>query len=387
MAGQSWQFRAAVKILVLCYEYPPVGGGGGRVAATVAEELAARGHEVRVLTAGLKHLPPREERNGVTILRAESFRQREDTCSVPEMGLYLLTNFWPALQLARSWRPDIIHAHFAVPTGVLAMPVGRLLGIPYVLTAHLGDVPGGVPEQTEGLFRLVNPVAKRIWARASRTTAVSSHVATLANRAYQISPDIILNGVKRSSLTLDFSEKATPKIVMLGRLSVQKNPLLAIESLARIKDLPWSFEIIGKGPLGATAREKATALGIADRIVWRGWLSAGEVSQSLLQADILLMTSLHEGLPMAAVEALQHGVAIVGSRIPGLADVISEGKNGVFCDLTAESFAQSLRRLLENRSLLTKLRQGSLERSAEFDLDRQVDIYEKVLRQAVHAKD
>jgi len=371
-----------VKILVLCYEYPPVGGGGGRVAEKVAEELARRGHEVRVLTAGLKHLPKREERNGVTILRAKSFRQKEDTCSVPEMGLYLLTNFWPTLQLARTWRPDVIHAHFAVPTGVIAMPVGRLLGIPYVLTAHLGDVPGGVPEQTEHLFRLINPVAKHIWSGAARTTAVSSHVATLAARAYQVSPEIILNGVKRNTLPVDFSEKVTPKIVKLGRLSVQKNPLLALEALARIKELPWSFEIIGEGPLGAEAREKATELGIADRITWRGWLSAGEVSQSLLQADILLTTSLHEGLPMAAVEALQHGVAIVGSRIPGLADVISEGKNGLFCDISAESFAQSLRRLLEDRPLLTKLRQGSLERSAEFNLDRQVDTYERVLNHA-----
>lgn len=375
-----------MKILVLCYEYPPVGGGGGRVAEKVAEELARRGHEVRVLTAGLKHLPKREERNGVTILRAESFRQKEDTCSVPEMGLYLLTNFWPTLQLARTWRPDVIHAHFAVPTGVIAMPVGRLLGIPYVLTAHLGDVPGGVPEQTEHLFRLINPIAKRIWSGAARTTAVSSHVATLAARAYQVSPEIILNGVKRNTLPVDFSEKVTPKIVMLGRLSVQKNPLIALEALARIKELPWSFEIIGEGPLGAEAREKAAELGIAHRIAWRGWLSAGEVSQSLLQADILLMTSLHEGLPMAAVEALQHGIAIVGSRIPGLADVISEGKNGTFCDLIADSFAQSLRKLLEDRPSLAKLRLGSLERSAEFDLDRQVDTYEKVLKHASLAK-
>jgi len=375
-----------VKILVLCYEYPPVGGGGGRVAAKVAEELAGRGHEVLVLTAGLRHLPKKETIAGVEILRAESFRKREDTCSVFEMGLYLLTNFWPALQLARSWRPDVIHAHFAVPTGVLAMPLGRLLGIPYVLTAHLGDVPGGVPEQTANLFRLVNPVARLIWSGAARTTAVSNHVATLAQAAYQVGPQVVLNGVKRAATEPVLVAHDSPRIVLLGRLSVQKNPLLAIESLALIRDLPWTFEVIGEGPLGAEMKEKASALGIADRILWRGWLSAPEVSQSLLAADILLMTSLHEGLPMAAVEALQSGVAIVGSRIPGLADVITEGKNGVFCELTAEDFARELRRLLEDRDALMALRQGSLEKSAEFDLSRQVDAYEKVLLEAAEQK-
>ncbi len=375
-----------MKILVLCYEYPPVGGGGGRVAAKVAEELASRGHEVRVLTAGLRHLPKKETILGVEILRAESFRQREDTCSVFEMGLYLLTNFWPALKLTRSWRPDVIHAHFAVPTGVLAMPVGRILGIPYVLTAHLGDVPGGVPEQTANLFRLVNPIARHIWSGAASTTAVSSHVATLAKAAYQVVPQIILNGVKRASTVPTLTEHDTPRIVLLGRLSVQKNPLLAIESLALVKDLPWTFEVIGEGPLGVAMKEKATALGIENRITWRGWLSASEVSESLVASDILLMTSLHEGLPMAAVEALQCGVAIIGSRIPGLADVITEGKNGVFCDLIAVDFARELRRLIESPASLRALRQGSLEKSAEFDLERQVDAYEKVLLEAAHRK-
>lgn len=87
-----------MKILVLCYEYPPIGGGGGRVAAQVAKELARRGHEVRVLTAGMSHLPRRFDDEGVEVIRIPSFRRREDTCTVPEMALYLLTSFFPALR-------------------------------------------------------------------------------------------------------------------------------------------------------------------------------------------------------------------------------------------------------------------------------------------------
>ena len=105
-----------MKILVLCYEYPPVGGGGGRVAASVAEGLVRHGHEVRVVSAGLRHLPHEAVVNGVAVLRPQSFRRREDTCSVPEMALYLLTAFFPAWNLCRTWKPDVIHAHFVVPT-------------------------------------------------------------------------------------------------------------------------------------------------------------------------------------------------------------------------------------------------------------------------------
>ncbi|MET0253275.1 MAG: glycosyltransferase family 4 protein, partial [Terrimicrobiaceae bacterium] len=121
-----------MKILVLCYEYPPIGGGGGRIAAQVASGLARRGHAVRVLTGGMRHLPRREVRDLVEVVRPFSFRRREDTCTVPEMALYLATGLLPVLRESRKWRPDVVHAHFAVPTGPLALATKLLTGVPYV---------------------------------------------------------------------------------------------------------------------------------------------------------------------------------------------------------------------------------------------------------------
>ncbi len=115
------------------------------------------------MTAGLKHLPRRETKGGVEIFRPESFRKREATrAACRRWGLYLATSFFPTLRLCETWKPDVIHAHFAMPTGLLAEWMPRLTGVPYVLTAHLGDVPGGsVPEQTSHLFDIVAPLAER----------------------------------------------------------------------------------------------------------------------------------------------------------------------------------------------------------------------------------
>ena len=74
-----------MKILVLCYEYPPVGGGGGRMAHNVGSALVRRGHEVRVQTVRMKDLPAQELRDGVEIFRTSGFRRRADLCTVPEM--------------------------------------------------------------------------------------------------------------------------------------------------------------------------------------------------------------------------------------------------------------------------------------------------------------
>ena len=371
-----------MKILVLCYEYPPVGGGGGRVAAQVATGLVRRGHEVQIHTAGLRHLPPRESREGVEIHRARSFRKREDTCSVPEMALYLATNLVPALQLARAWRPDVLHVHFAVPTGALVLPIHWATGIPYVLTAHLGDVPGGVPEQTAGLFRLVNPFVRPIWKQAAGITAVSHHVAALAQAAYGATARVILNGVPPltpSRLTVG----PTKRILLVGRLSIQKNPLLALEALALLRDLSWTLDILGEGPLSPEMRAAAEHLGLSDRVRFRGWLDGTAVAREMAGADLLLMTSLHEGLPMVAVEALQHGLAIIGSAIGGLRDVIADGQNGFLCPLNAAGFAEKLRCLLSDDTRLLDARQASLRKASEFDLEKSLTAYEEVLKAAI----
>ncbi|GAT31982.1 glycosyltransferase [Terrimicrobium sacchariphilum] len=374
-----------VKVLVLCYEYPPVGGGGGRVAAQVATGLVARGHEVRVQTSGMRHLPAHEDRDGVRIERAESFRKKEDTCSVPEMALYLATSFLPALKLAREWKPDVIHAHFAVPTGVLAASVSALTRIPYVLTAHLGDVPGGVPEQTSHLFKIVDPFARILWKRAAATTAVSSYVGALARAAYAADPHVILNGIAAPANTGD--QKIANKLLMVGRLSVQKNPLLAIESLALVRDLPWTLDVIGDGPLRAQMEELARQKGIADRITFRGWLDARDVHAAMAESELLFIPSLHEGLPMAAIEALHHGLVIVGSNIGGLADVLSDDENGFMCPLEAPAFAEKLQLLLTSPELKTRMALHSHKLAASFGVDRSVDGYEKVLRAVAGEKE
>ncbi len=371
-----------MKILTLCYEFPPIGGGGGRVAEKIAQALAQRGHEVWVQTAGMPHLAGGEIKGGIHIHRSQSFRRREDTCSVAEMGLYLVTNFFPALRLARRWKPDVLHVHFAVPTGVLAWAVHCLTGIPYVLTAHLGDVPGGVPEQTTSLFRIVKPLTNPVWRDAAQVTTVSHFVADLAQKAYGRAPLVIHNGMPPLAHKREFITGNTLRIIFIGRLSIQKNPLLAIEAVAAMSQKNWSLEIIGEGPLGAAVRNRAAYLKLEKQISFLGWQGAREVADLLLRADVLLMPSLQEGLPMAGIEALHHGLSIVGSDIGGLQDVIADSVNGFLCSLSAQEFASRLDSLAASPELLLAQMRASLEKAKDFNFASSVDVYEDMLRVA-----
>lgn len=373
-----------MRILVLNYEHPPIGGGGGRLAAKIGAGLVAHGHQVRVLTAGMSHLPQESMEEGMEIRRLRSFRRKEDTCSIPEMGAWVLSAIPAALAEIRQWKPDVIHAHFAVPTGVVAYVAHQVTGVPYVLTAHLGDVPGGVPEQTEHLFRFLGPIIAPIWKKAAATTAVSSFVANLASKAYGLQPEIILNGLMLPSPPALVTH-APSSLIMVGRMSIQKNPMVAIHALGHLKDLPWHFTLIGDGPLLAQVRAETARLGLSERIELRGWASSTEVSNAMKQSDVLLIPSLSEGLPMVAIEAIANGLAIVGSRIGGLADVTNEGENGnarLFnLPAGAEGMAQALKPYLQDQNRLMAARSASLAMAPRFDIEQSIAAYEKVLQQ------
>lgn len=373
-----------MKVLTLCYEYPPIGGGGGRVAQTVAHELVRRGHEVRVQTAALGWNSAEEDDEGVRVFRTASGRAKADTCRVHEMGLYCATSFFPTLRCIHSWKPDVIHAHFAMPTGFLAWAAHGLTRVPYVLTAHLGDVPGGVPEQTATLFPFVAPIARRVWASAAACTAVSTFVKELAERAYERPVERILNGIDLSGAPPQRAlSQASRRLLFVGRLSIQKNPVFLIEALAKLPRRDWRLTIVGDGPLLLAVRESIEAHGLVANVTLVGWLAASAVQQALSASDILLMPSLSEGLPVAAIEALKYGLAIVASDIPGMRDVLESGVNGYTFPLGDSAvFAQRLSSLLSSEQTLAAMQQASREKARAFDLTAITDAYERTLRAA-----
>jgi len=349
----------------------------------------------------MKHLPVESMEQGMEVRRLRALRRRQDTCSVPEMAAWVAVAISALLGEIRRWKPDVLHVHFAVPTGAVAWVASKITGVPYVLTAHLGDVPGGVPEQTGNLFRWIQPFTVPIWRGAAATTAVSSFVAGLAQRAYGadgILPRVILNGIELPQPPL-LEVHHPPRLLMVGRMSLQKNPLLAIRALALLRELPWRCTMIGDGPLLAEVREEAERLGISERVEFKGWATADEVNDSMRQADILLIPSLSEGLPMVAVEALTQGVAIVGSRIGGLADVTRESdesdepgklgesgeqQNARLFDLAEgpQGMADALTPLLKDPQSLMRAREASLALAPRFDLNKVLDDYEEVLKGA-----
>ncbi|MDO9299801.1 MAG: glycosyltransferase family 4 protein, partial [Anaerolineales bacterium] len=255
-----------MRILTLIYEFPPIGGGGGRAAYDICKGLVARGHEVTVLTAHMQELPFEEYKDGIRLVRISSLRRDTFGASFMTMLGYVLSGLWAGLRLIRLDRPDIIHTHFAVPSGALAWMLSIVTGIPYILTAHLGDVPGGVPEKTGKWFRWIEPFTHPIWKRAKKVIAVSEHTRQLALQHYSVNIEVVPNGADVKHLAPSkIKVNLPPRLVFAGRFVPQKNPFAIIKTLSQLKDLNWNCSMLGDGPLFEDVKREIEKAGMSER--------------------------------------------------------------------------------------------------------------------------
>lgn len=374
-----------MRILVLTHEFPPVGGGGGRAAFDTCRGLVKHGHEVHLLTAHMKGLPEHENVDGYQVIRMPSLRRQPYKADLLAMVGFIVAGIWVGLGQIRNWRPDIIHVHFAVPAGPIAWFLSRLSGVPYVITAHLGDIPDGVPQKTSNWFRWIYPFTPAIWRRASQVVAVSEFSRQLALKHYPVDIKVIPNGVDLNVLNPGTIEvNKPPQITFAGRFVSQKNPDRMVRILAQLSDLDWKCKMLGDGPLRDEVKREIANADLEDRFTLTGWVTPVDVTDSFRDCDILFMPSSAEGLPIVGVQALAMGLAIVGSRVGGFIDIVEQGKNGyLYSPENIGAMQNVLRDLISNHETLFKFRKQSRKFAERFGIERVVEEYIQIFEKVI----
>ncbi|MCX7765547.1 MAG: glycosyltransferase family 4 protein [Candidatus Sumerlaeia bacterium] len=320
-----------MKVLLINYEYPPLGGGAGNATKHIGEQLAKLGCEVAVITTKYKNFPREEMINGVKIYRLPALRRRSNQSSILEMITFILSGIWHRKKVLRRFQPEVAIAFLGIPSGGVAWWYWQKNKIPYIVSLRGGDVPGTQPEQLKLYHLICKPLIKSIWRKAKYVVANSKGLRDLA--ALTLNEREILsipNGVDLGIYQPggEKSPAESVRLLYVGRVSMEKRLDLLIEALAELKHLNWKLQIVGEGPVLKELKQQVIRTNLTARIEFTGWKSREELVKFYQQADVFVFPSTSEGMPNVVLEAMACGLPVITSKIPGCEELVEEGVNG-----------------------------------------------------------
>ena len=324
------------RILLLNYECPPLGGGGGVAALQIAEGFIENGYEVDYLTMTFSDLPKFEVMNGVNVYRVwVPGRTEMPTASLLCQILFPLFAFPKALRLVQKNSYEFINTHFAVPTGPLGIWISKLFKLPNILSIHGGDIYDPTKKTSPHRFWPVKKVVQWVINSSDRIVAQSSNTKENALKFYTPEKDIEVIPLPyerkkfapktRKELGLDPKQKYT---VSVGRLVKRKGFDDLIKAIALIDDKNVHSLIIGDGPELKNLQNLAQDLNISDKIHFLGFVSTEAKFQYMKVADLYVLSSKHEGFGIVLQEAMQVGLPIVATDHGGQVDLLDKN-NGM----------------------------------------------------------
>ncbi|HEY3044170.1 MAG TPA: N-acetyl-alpha-D-glucosaminyl L-malate synthase BshA [Vicinamibacterales bacterium] len=319
-----------MRVGIVCYASV---GGSGIIATELGKTLAARGHDVHILSSDtpfrLGGYQP-----GLTFHRVETpayplFREPQ----------YLLSLANKIVQVARHEQLDIVHAHYAVPHATAAYLARQILAatgdlpVPSVITTLHGtditllgsdrsysETVAFCIEQSDG----VTAVSESLRADTCRELAVTTDIRVIPNFLNcAVHHRVEASSVRRRLI----GDNAAKIAIHVSNFRPVKRVDAVIEIFDRIcREVSAHLLMVGDGPELDAASRLAGERGLADRVHFLG--EQDQVLPLLSIADVFLLPSAQESFGLAALEAMACEVPVVASNVGGLPEVIDHGRNG-----------------------------------------------------------
>lgn len=224
---------------------------------------------------------------------------------------------------------------------------------------------------------------EKVFRGADWITVTTAKMAESILDRYRISPEkigVIPNYVETDRFHPRPTEPRTKmRVGFVGRLDTQKN---LHNLITAVVDMDIEIWLIGYGPLKEELERFAE--GTKAEFKFLGNVPNHELPQLLNQCNIFVMPSLYEGHPKALLEGMACGLPVLGTRVPGIREIIADGENGLLSETTAVSIREGLQRLVDDAELRQRL--GIAARDyvqAHFALDRVVDLEIGLLQRLV----
>lgn len=375
----------------------------------INRHLVRRGHRVRVVTPGKAGLPSRETFDGVEVVRFPfdlppdlSYGQVAQSKvgvggrinRILTMTRYLAAQYRHSVAEGRDFAAQIVHGHWAIPTGPALVACARRLRIPSVITMHGGDVYVNRAEGYDFPTRwYVRPVLRWTLRHASALTAISEDCRMHALNAGAHADDIhlVMNGadLRRFSPGSKPGEIAgappgAHMIFACRQLFPRKGIRFLIQAAARLRPRYPDMRLViaGDGFERADLENLAKTTGVADITAFVGWVPNRELPPYYRACAVSVIPSLEEGFGIPAAEAMGCEAPVVASDAGGLPEVVADGITGfVVPKGDVDALTAAIDRLLADPELSQRMGKDGRARALErFDWDRSAVQFDSLYR-------
>lgn len=379
--------RRALKILIAADTYPPDINGAAVFSSRLAGHMTARGHEVHVAAAKTRAGPDEvEQREEATVHRFRSFK-------APTHEYYRLCLPWlvePAMRrLVHQLQPDVVHVQCHYMIGKAAILAAESARVRTIATNHF------MPENLDPFlpfpqwFKRI--VARNSWNDMHRLMSRAAVVTTptpLAAETMRIKGGFehvlpLSNGIDLDYYSPQPGEEVParekPTVLFVGRLAVEKNVDVLLEAVAKSDPgLQIAAEIVGDGEQRAALHDLAAELGIADRVIFRGYLDEPALREAYLGADVFCQPGTAELQSLVSLEAMSAGNPVLLADSLALPHLMSEGHNGyLFEPFNSDHLAQRLNQVFQlSPEQRVQMGEASREKANQHAIGKTMAAYE-----------
>jgi len=374
-----------VNILIINYEFPPLGGGGGVFTKNLAKEIA-RKHSVDILTSRFMELKRKEETEGFMVYRVSvAGRKSLYTATLSSLLSFPLSAIPKGINLLSKKRYDIINTHFAVPTGPVGAVLSSLFKIPNVLSIHGGDIYDPSKRLSPHRLGMLRWCVRNVINGATKVVAQSTNTKKNAENIYHARKDIeiiplgipMMNFVPTARQDLSMQTERI-YIISVGRLVKRKqyDTLIKALNIVRKNGNDVGLILVGEGPERNYLEKLSFELGLSEYISFLGAISDEKKLQYLSKSDIYTLSSLHEGFGIVLLESMLCGLPIIATDIGGQTDIITNEKNGILIPTeNPKALADAIIKLVKDNTLRKKMVEFNKEDVKKYEISRIAERY------------